>query len=428
MLTNAVASTYADAFSGRCARKLRVRFVVEDDVTTTIISDPRAPRAAPAAGRHATAVVIGAGQAGLSAAYHLKRRGFVSAVDANPDGGGPADVDSFVVLDGENGPGGAWRHRWRSLRMATVNGIFDLPGMPLPPVDPGEPSADAVPRYFAAYEETFQLPILRPVHVFAVRRANDDPDGELAIQTSHGTWLAQTIINAAGTWTTPNRPWYPGQETFLGRQLHTAEYVSADEFAGQHVIVVGGGISAIQLLDEISRVTTTTWFTRREPVWLPGDFQRETTGREVVARVEADARRGLPIGSIVSYTGLAWTPYARAAAARGALERHPMFTAIEPHGVRLADGGFQPADVILWATGFRASLGHLAPLRLQNDTGGITMDRTAVAADPRVHLIGYGPSQSTVGANRAGRDAVNAIVRLIAARAGVPGRPTTSTG
>jgi hypothetical protein len=163
-------------------------------------------------------------------------------------------------------------------------------------------------------------------------------------------------------------------------------------------------------------VATTTWFTRREPVWLPGDFQRETTGREVVARVEADARHGLPIGSIVSYTGLAWTPYARAAAARGALERHPMFTAIEPHGVRLSGGGFQPADVILWATGFRASLDHLAPLRLRNDTGGITMDRTAAAADPRVHLIGYGPSQSTVGANRAGRDAVNAIVRMIAAR------------
>ncbi|HEX8008732.1 MAG TPA: NAD(P)-binding domain-containing protein [Trebonia sp.] len=386
-----------------------------NDVTTTIISDPRAPRAAPVAGRHATVVVIGAGQAGLSAAYHLKRRGFASAIGVNPDAG-PAGADSFVVLDGENGPGGAWRHRWRSLRMATVNGIFDLPGMPLPPVDPGEPSADAVPRYFAAYEETFQLPILRPVHVFAVRRADDDPDGELAIQTSHGTWLAQAIINATGTWTTPNRPWYPGQETFLGRQLHTAEYVSAAEFAGQHVIVVGGGISAIQLLDEISRVATTTWFTRREPVWLPGDFQPETTGRDVVARVEADARRGLPVGSIVSYTGLAWTPYARAAAARGALERHPMFTAIEPHGVRLSGGGFQPADVILWATGFRASLDHLAPLRLRNDTGGITMNRTAAAADPRVHLIGYGPSQSTVGANRAGRDAVNAITRMIAAR------------
>ena len=30
--------------------------------------------------------------------------------------------------------------------------------------------------------------------------------------------------------------------------------------------------------------------------------------------------------------------------------------------------------------------------------------------EPRLFLIGYGPSQSTVGANRAGRDAVRAIV------------------
>ncbi|MCB0885146.1 MAG: NAD(P)-binding protein, partial [Propionibacteriaceae bacterium] len=67
-------------------------------------------------------VVIGAGQAGLAAAYHLLRRGFVSALDF-PEAG-----RSFVVLDHETGPGGAWRHRWESLTMATVNGIFDLPG------------------------------------------------------------------------------------------------------------------------------------------------------------------------------------------------------------------------------------------------------------------------------------------------------------
>jgi hypothetical protein len=69
--------------------------------------------------------------------------------------------------------------------------------------------------------------------------------------------------------------------------------------------------------------------------------------------------------------------------------------------------------VILWATGFRAALDHLAPMRLRNDLGGIMMNRTAAAADPRVHLIGYGPSQSTVGANRAGRDAANAIGKLL---------------
>lgn len=355
------------------------------------------------AARPVPAVIIGAGQAGLSAAYHLRRRGV-----------------EHVVLDGEDGPGGAWRHRWRSLRMATVNGIFDLPGMPQPRVDPAEPAADAVPRYFAAYEREFGVGVLRPVHVSAVRDAADCPDaygaaGSLLVETSHGTWAARAVINATGTWTAPHWPWYPGMETFTGRQLHVAQYVSAAEFAGQHVVVVGGGISAVQLLDEISQVTTTTWVTRREPRWIEGEFTPETVGRASVARVEADARAGRPIGSIVSYTGLAWTPYARAAAERGALLRHPMFTAVEPHGVRMADGTFQPADVILWATGFRQAVAHLAPLRLRGDLGGIPMNGTAAVADPRIHLIGYGPSQSTVGANRAGRAAATAVSQLLRA-------------
>ena len=88
-----------------------------------------------------------------------------------------------------------------------------------------------------------------------------------------------------------------------------------------------------------------------------------------------------------------------------------MFTAIEPDGVREADGSFTAVDVILWATGFRAALGHLDPLHLRNDRGGITVHGTQVADEPRVHLIGFGPSQSTIGANRAGREAVAALSR-----------------
>jgi cation diffusion facilitator CzcD-associated flavoprotein CzcO len=347
--------------------------------------------------------VIGAGQAGLSAAFHLGRRGV-----------------PFTVLDAEDGPGGAWRHRWRSLRMGTVNGIFDLPGMPKPPADPDEPAADAVPRYLAAYEREFGLPVERPVRVRAVRdEVPGDAGGRLLLETSRGDWSAQAVINATGTWTAPARPAYPGGGTFAGRQLHASEYASAAEFAGKQVVVVGGGISAVQLLDEISLVAAgTTWVTRREPTWSDGPFTPETTGRAAVARVEADARAGRPIGSIVSYTGLAWTPYAVAARDRGVLVLHPMFTAIEPHGVRMADGSFQPADVILWATGFRPAVGHLDPLHLTGPLGGIAVDGTAAAADRRVHLIGYGPSQSTVGANRAGRAAASALARWVDVTAG----------
>ncbi|TRW43130.1 NAD(P)-binding domain-containing protein [Georgenia yuyongxinii] len=363
-------------------------------------------------------MVVGAGQAGLSAAYHLRRRGFQPAGEViegellgepaprpTADAAGPG---TYLVLDAEAGPGGAWRHRWRSLRMATVNGIYDLPGMAQPEVEPCEPSVEVLPRYFARYEDGLDLPVLRPVRVSRVRRADEDPAGRLLVETDAGTFATRVLINATGTWTKPFWPRYPGQETFRGRQLHVAQYVAAEELAGRHVVVVGGGISAVQLLEEISHVATTTWVTRREPVWRDEDFDPDA-GRQAVALVEERVRQGLPPRSVVSVTGLIWRPELRAAAARGVLDRHPMFTRIEPDGVRMADGSLQRADVILWATGFRAALDHLSPLHLRGHGGGITMDGTQVAGEPRVHLIGYGPSSSTVGANRAGRDAVHAL-------------------
>ncbi len=357
--------------------------------------------------RLATVVVIGGGQAGLSAAYHLKKRGFTSAVDD------PTAPRSFVVLDADAAPGGAWQHRWESLRMSTVNGIFDLPRFPKPAIDPDEPSRTAVPAYFAAFEQHVGLPILRPVRVAAVRPVDGNPDGELLVETAEGSWRTQAIINATGTWNNPVQPRYPGQERFRGRQLHTRDYVSADELAGLRVAVVGGGISALQQLEEISRGATVLWYTRREPVFREGEFRAEVEGRMVIEQVTADVEAGNPTGSVVSYTGLLWSSYAEAARERGVLNRRPMFTAIEPDGVREADGSFTPVDAILWATGFKAALAHLDPLGLRNERGGVTVRGTEAVDEPRVHLIGFGPSQSTVGANRAGRQAAWALAKRI---------------
>jgi hypothetical protein len=299
--------------------------------------------------------------------------------------------------------------------MATVNGISDLPGIPKPDVDPAEPSSGFLSRYFRDYEDGLGLNIVRPVKVRSVSREDHDPAGRLRVDTSAGSWSARAVINATGTWTRPFWPIYPGQATFRGRQLHVADYVAAEEFRGKHVIVVGGGISAVGLLDEISRVTSTSWFTRREPIWRDAGFDQKA-GHDAVALVEERVRQGLPPQSVVAVTGLIWTPSLRAAAARGALERHAMFAAIEPDGVRMADGSFLAADVILWATGFRAELEHLAPLHLRGAGGGIAMDGTMVAAEERVHLVGYGPSSSTIGANRAGRAAVAGILKMLGSR------------
>jgi cation diffusion facilitator CzcD-associated flavoprotein CzcO len=349
-------------------------------------------------------IVIGAGQAGLSAAYHLRRRGFVpEGEDAAPG------TPRFVVLDAERSPGGAWQHRWPSLRMATVNGIHELPGVAVPPADPRAPSREVLPAYFGDYEERFSLRVRRPVHVTAVRRADDDPHGRLRVESDHGVWAARFVINATGTWRRPFWPHYPGQELFRGRQLHVHDYRSADEFAGTRVVIVGAGVSAVQLLEEISHVADTFWVTRREVVWDAAEF--DTAARiTAIAGVEERVRQGLPPGSVISVTGQHWTPWAEAARDRGVLVRHPMFVSIEEHGVRMPDGSFEPADVILWATGFRADIAHLSPLGLRTAAGGIRVAQGRAIDEPRLFLIGYGPSQSTVGANRAGRDAVRAIL------------------
>jgi cation diffusion facilitator CzcD-associated flavoprotein CzcO len=347
-------------------------------------------------------VVIGAGQAGLSSAYHLRRRGLA------PDRG-------FVVLDRSPKPGGAWQHRWPSLTLSTVNRIHDLPGMKFTDVVGTDSAtveaATAVPQYFAAYEKAFELPVYRPVEVKVVCDRRD----RLRIETNAGLFSARGIINATGTWESPYIPEYPGRDLFRGRQLHTQDYRTAAEFAGKHVVIVGGGISAIQLLDEISRVTTTTWVTRREPIFRDGPFDEEA-GRAAVAIVEDRVRRGLPPTSVVSVTGLWNTPLVKAIRDRGVLVRRPMFSEITTDGVRWPDGTELRADVILWCTGFRSSLDHLAPLMLREEGGGITMTgrlATQVAKDPRVHLVGYGPSASTIGANRAGAAAANELIAYL---------------
>ncbi|QBQ41906.1 NAD(P)-binding domain-containing protein [Sphingobacterium psychroaquaticum] len=347
-------------------------------------------------------VVIGAGQAGLSAAYHLKRQGI------EPGKG-------FVVLDDEFSAGGAWQHRWDSLTLSTVNGINDLPGLAFADVvntsDHELQANTAIPQYYEAYEKEFELPVIRPIRVHEVTERN----GRFIIRTNGVQFNARGIINATGTWKTPNCPRYPGWEKFQGRQLHTGEYKNAQEFIGKHVIIVGGGISAVQLLGEVSAVTQTTWVARRPPDFRPYKFTPEL-GRDAVALVEERVREGLPVTSVVSVTGLPITPAIQEMLDTGTLDWNPMFDEITETGVRWADGRTLDADVIFWNTGFRHSLDHLAALHLQNDQGGIEMSgtlATQVVKDPRIHLTGYGPSASTIGANRAGRAAAKELIAYL---------------
>lgn len=336
-------------------------------------------------------IVIGAGQAGLSAAYHLKRAGMKIGVD-------------FIVLDDAPAAGGAWQFRWSSLTLSTVNKIHDLPGMSFQetiPSNTGSVQANiAVPHYFDRYEKKFGIDVLRPQRVEQVSLHNN----RFHVNTTTSRFSAMGIINGTGTWQNAYIPIYPGADLFQGEQLHTKDFKQAADFRGKHVVVIGGGISAIQLLDQISQVTRTTWVTRRPPVFNKEPFD-DVAGHNAVALVENRVRNGLAPFSVVSVTGLPYSAEVQDMEQRGVLNLLPMFSEITKNGVKWPDGKELEADCLLWNTGFKSSLQHLDAVLPKEPTGGVRMTgrlATMVEKEPRIHLVGYGPSASTIGANRAG--------------------------
>ncbi|MDK8472478.1 NAD(P)-binding domain-containing protein [Corynebacterium accolens] len=410
---------------------------------------------------HYLSIIIGAGQAGLATAHQLTSRGLIPAQD-------------FLLIDANPAPGGAWRHRWDSLTLGKAHNIASLPGMPAPLADASSPASHVVASYYGAYEDKFQLRPYRPARVRSVHASHDEPEprGAFLVALESGEqFSADTIVNATGTWDRPYIPYIPGIGSFGGRQLHTKDYSAAEDFAGQHVLVVGGGLSAVQFLLELEGIAQTTWATRRAPDFTNTEFDKQW-GLDVEEKVRERVFSGNPPASVVSTTGIPpWQEYLDAVE-RGVLVSRGMFNAIDATGVRFGEaatssrtaasdgaatggraaasdesaahretvadgdgavsGGFvgasesgaawQPypagthlaVDVIFWNTGFRPVLDHLAPLRLRSRKGGIVMrNEVSPAANPRVFLAGYGSTASTVGATRAGRLAAREVMKVL---------------
>ena len=352
--------------------------------------------------REVDVLVVGGGQAALAAGYHLRRAGLA------PESG-------YVLLDSGSTPGGAWAHMWPSLRLFSPPEYSSLPGWLMPAhSSAGFPAAAHVVDYLTQYEERYQLPVHHGIRVTAVRRADDDRAGRLLVDATSGPWSARAVISATGTWGRPFVPGYPGLETFAGQQLHSAQYTGPQQFAGQRVVIVGGGNTAAQLLAELSHVAHTTWVTPRPPRFLPDDVDGRALFAVATARRRAlDAGLADP-GGVAGLGDVVMVPPVREARDRGVLVARPMFERITPAGVVWPDGTSQPADVVLWCTGFRPDLGHLAPLGLRGPDGHIATAGTRAVLEPRVHLLGYGdwtgPGSATlIGVGRTAREAVNEI-------------------
>ena len=354
-------------------------------------------------------VVVGGGQAALAVGYHLARE--LGETDA-----------TVALLDAQDGPGGAWRGAWDSLRLFSPAEWSSLPGYLLPRHLSGRalaeyPHRDDMLDYLAAYEARYALPVWRPVRVTGVRRAGDDPAERLRVETDRGVVAARAVVAATGTAARPFVPDVPGRALFEGVQVHSSAYRSPEPFAGRRVLVVGGGNSGAQVMAEVSAVARASWVVDREPRFLPESVDGRVLFDAATARYHAlqsgeAPERPYGLGDVVQ------VPPMREARRAGRLSdvRPPVerFTAA---GVVWPDGAEEAVDAMIWCTGFRPALGFLRALGVGAD-GRVAVEGTRSVAEPRLWLVGYGSwtgfaSATLIGVGRSARATAREVARAL---------------
>lgn len=342
-------------------------------------------------------VVVGGGQAALATAYYLRRTGL-----------------SFVLLDDQPGPGGAWRHAWDSLTLFSPARWSSLPGWLMDGGDEAFPHRDDIRRYLTAYERRYGIPVERPVRVRSVEAPEGADRLRVRTEADEVVW-ARAVVSATGNGSNPWTPSIPGRDVYEGLQLHSSRYRSPwfHGLSGRRVAVVGGGNSGAQILAEVSRDAETLWITEGPPVFMPDHVDGAVLFREATERWRA-RRAGGEVPPPRSLGDIVMVPAVREARERGALDRVDPPARFDRHGPVWDDARRWPADAVIWCTGFRPALGHLAPLGLRGADGRIEMRGTRTAAEPRLWLVGYGDwtgwaSATLIGVGRTARTTVAEI-------------------
>ncbi|THV22092.1 flavin-containing monooxygenase [Glycomyces paridis] len=340
-------------------------------------------------------LVIGAGQSGLATAHALRKLG----------------VDP-VVLEAGDAPTGAWPKYYESLTLFSPARYSALPGKPFPGDPDRYPHRDEVIDYLAAYAKELDADIRTGHHV----RTIEHHDGIFTAHLADGRALhARTIVAATGGFTNPYRPALPGIEEFTGTVLHAADYYRPEPFAGQRVLVVGGGNSAVQIaakLAEIARVTVTTRgklrFAPQRPLGRDLHFWYTVTGLDAA-----------PIGRLLTHpptVPVLDTGRYRTSIAAGRPDHRPMFTSLEADQVHWSDGTSERIDALILATGYRPALSYLTELNALDEHGhprhrsGLATDRAGLA------FVGleWQRSLSSASIRGVGRDA-SRVARPLAA-------------
>ncbi|MDT4991958.1 MAG: hypothetical protein QOH97_1850 [Actinoplanes sp.] len=349
-----------------------------------------AARPAPVADRRPEdlpVVVIGAGPVGLAAAAHLHEQGV-----------------PFLVLEAGDQVGAAvrqWGHvglfsPWRYDIDTAARRLLDAEGWAAPDNDDLPTGGQLVEDYL---QPLSTLPAIAPhlrlsARVTAISRVGADrvrtagrADLPFVVRLADGTELtAAAIIDASGTWRTPNplgvnglaAHGEPEATDLIDHALPDVLGADRDAYAGRHTIVVGSGHSAANTLLDLARLAETAPDTRITWAVRGGSAQR-AFGGEDADQLPARGALGAGLHTLLD---------------TGKLD---LVTGFGVHTVRrdsdtitlvAADGRTITADRIVSATGFRPDHSIASELRLDLDPILGCTRTLADLIDPNVHSCG----------------------------------------
>ncbi len=277
-------------------------------------------------------VVVGGGQAGLAAAWHLRRQGM-----------------RFVVLEAAEQLGHTWDRRWESLRLFTPAEHDALPGRPFPAPTGTYPGKEAVAEYLRGYATAFDLPVELGARVTGLQRT----DSGFQLRTAERTYTARQVIVATGPFQTPFVPPLSAGLDDSVLQLHSAEYRSPDALPDGPTVVVGGGNSGFQIALELAATRPVELSIGSTYPALP----QRLLGRDLfwwltrlgLMRVTAGSRLGRRLQTRETLIGSS-----RRGLQRAGVRFRPRLVDAAGRTVRFADGTSREVDAVVWATGYRS--------------------------------------------------------------------------
>jgi putative flavoprotein involved in K+ transport len=357
---------------------------------------------------HHDAIVIGAGQSGLAAGWALRQRGL------HP-----------VVLEAHDEPGGSWPRYYDSLTLFSPARYSALPGLPFPGNPDHYPHRDKVTEYLRSYAAQLDVDIQPRCPVTAVEQHAD----AFAVTTSGGEQRsAPILIAASGGFGKPYTPALPGLETFTGQLLHASQYREPNAFAGQRIVIVGAGNSAVQIGAELAQLAEVTVASRTSVRFVP----QRPLGRDMHFWFTVTGLDTAPVGPWLRHPPTAPVfdeGRYRDAFRAGRPDRRPVFDRIDGDTVVWPNGSRERVDTLLLATGYRPAVDYLTDFGALDATGTPRQRRGLSTTHRGLGYVGleWQRSLSSASLRGVGRDATYVVDKLLhhnTSRRRVPARAT----